>query len=370
MALILKNLAKSTLSIGITSAVLTLNVQVGAGALFPVLGAGDYFYAALQNASGTIEFVKVTARVGDVMTIVRAQGSTNAIAWAAGDVFAQRLTIETFQEYIAQQLTRQIQPVVSTVATNALTVSLSPTALDFRNTTLGSGVVLSRTIAVTISLVVPNTATLGTVNATSARLILIAIDNAGTVELAITNFAGGLALDETGLISTTAISVGSIANNVIYSTTTRTNVAYRVVGFIDITEAVAGTWATAPTTIQGIGGEVLSGAFSALVAKTTQTGSAQIPTGTTAQRDATPIVGYFRYNSTVNAFEGYSGTAWGSVGGGATGAGGDTVFVENSRIVTTNYTLTTGKSAVVVGPLVINNGVTVTVPSGQRLVIL
>jgi len=55
---------------------------------------------------------------------------------------------------------------------------------------------------------------------------------------------------------------------------------------------------------------------------------------------------------------------------GATGAGGDQVFVENERIVTTSYTLSTNKSAMCVGPLTINSGVTVTIPSGERLVIL
>jgi hypothetical protein len=55
---------------------------------------------------------------------------------------------------------------------------------------------------------------------------------------------------------------------------------------------------------------------------------------------------------------------------GATGAGGDEVFVENERVVTTSYTLSTNKSAMCVGPLTINTGVTVTIPSGERLVIL
>ena len=55
---------------------------------------------------------------------------------------------------------------------------------------------------------------------------------------------------------------------------------------------------------------------------------------------------------------------------GATGAGGDEVFVENERVVTTSYTLSTNKSAMCVGPLTLNTGVTVTIPSGERLVIL
>ena len=102
----------------------------------------------------------------------------------------------------------------------------------------------------------------------------------------------------------------------------------------------------------------------------TGTGAALMPKGTTAQQPVTPINGMIRYNTTTNGFEGYINGAWGSIGGGATGGGGDQVFVENSRIVTTNYTLTTGKSAESVGPITVNAGATVTIPSTQRWVIL
>ena len=46
------------------------------------------------------------------------------------------------------------------------------------------------------------------------------------------------------------------------------------------------------------------------VQQTGTTGSAILPTGTTAQRDASPSAGYFRYNTTNAAFEGYNGSAW------------------------------------------------------------
>jgi hypothetical protein len=52
------------------------------------------------------------------------------------------------------------------------------------------------------------------------------------------------------------------------------------------------------------------------------------------------------------------------------GGGTDQVFVENSRTVTTNYTLTTGRSASSVGPITVNSGITITVPSNARWVIL
>lgn len=84
------------------------------------------------------------------------------------------------------------------------------------------------------------------------------IDNAGTIELAVVNLAGGVNLDETTLINTTALSASSTAANVIYSTTARTGVPFRVVGFVDSTQATAGTYATFPSTLQGGGGQALA----------------------------------------------------------------------------------------------------------------
>jgi hypothetical protein len=99
------------------------------------------------------------------------------------------------------------------------------------------------------------------------------------------------------------------------------------------------------------------------------TGYFDLPSGTTAQRPGTANSGMIRYNSDIGKFEGYT-TTWGSIGGGATGAGGDDVFYENGQTVTTNYTLTAGKNAMSAGPITINSGVTVTVGSGQSWVIV
>jgi hypothetical protein len=99
------------------------------------------------------------------------------------------------------------------------------------------------------------------------------------------------------------------------------------------------------------------------------TGAILIPVGTTAQQPS-GVNGQIRYNTTQQTYEGYSNGAWGQLGGGATGGGPDKVFVQNQTTVTTNYTLTTGYNAESVGPIQINSGITVTVPSGQRWVIL
>jgi hypothetical protein len=99
------------------------------------------------------------------------------------------------------------------------------------------------------------------------------------------------------------------------------------------------------------------------------TGTITLPNGTTGQRP-TPASGMIRYNTSTSGFEGYAGGEWGSIGGGATGAGGDQVFYENELTVTTSYTLTTNRNAMSTGPITIDSGATVTIPSGQRWVIL
>jgi hypothetical protein len=66
----------------------------------------------------------------------------------------------------------------------------------------------------------------------------------------------------------------------------------------------------------------------------------------------------------------YKVGVWGQIGGGATGNGGDQVFVENSQTVTASYQIPAGKNASTVSPITINSGVVVTVPSGSRWVVL
>jgi hypothetical protein len=107
-----------------------------------------------------------------------------------------------------------------------------------------------------------------------------------------------------------------------------------------------------------------------LVQKSSDTGAAYIPSGTTAQRDASPSAGYLRFNSTTGQAEIYTGSAWSAVGGGATGAGGDQVFVENDQSVDNDYTISTNRNAMSTGPITIASGVTVTVPSGSNWVVL
>jgi hypothetical protein len=89
-----------------------------------------------------------------------------------------------------------------------------------------------------------------------------------------------------------------------------------------------------------------------------------IPVGTTAQQP-TGASGMLRFNTSTTSFEGYNGTAWGSIGGGATGGGTDQIFYLNGQTVTTNYSIPSGQNAGTFGPVTVNSGATVTIPTGS-----
>jgi len=104
----------------------------------------------------------------------------------------------------------------------------------------------------------------------------------------------------------------------------------------------------------------------ASVQATATTGQANLPAGTTAQRTAGPIAGAMRFNSTDTSFEGYNGTEWGSIGGGAV----DGIFYENEQSVSGDYTIVSTKNAMTAGPITVGAGVTVTIETGGRWVVL
>ena len=110
--------------------------------------------------------------------------------------------------------------------------------------------------------------------------------------------------------------------------------------------------------------------LSKVTTKTSATGSSVVAAGTTAQRDGSPSAGMLRFNSTATSFEGYDGSAWGSIGGGASGGGSDSVFYENDQNVTTSYTIPATKNAMSTGPITVNSGATVTVSDGARYVVI
>jgi hypothetical protein len=210
--------------------------------------------SVLVQSSGGNTILYVPAQSTAVFTCILTSGTT-ASSWSytyEGTAYAPYKTFQT---------------VTATVASNALTVSLNPCTLDFRSSTLSSGTTTIRSITSAISVTVSNGSTLGTTSGVESRLAVIAIDNSGSVELAIVNATTYGALDEGLLISTTAEGGvgGADSGTVIYSTSARTSVPFRVVGYIYSTQATAGSWATSPSNI------AVSGSKDARVADTVTT---------------------------------------------------------------------------------------------------
>ena len=180
-----------------------------------------------------------------------------------------------------------------------------------------------------------------------------------------TNFAG------TGAISGTTLTITVATSGALYIGSLLTGTG--VTAGTTISAFLTGTGGVGTYTVsasQTVSSTAITGTMNDATLAVTATDAILIPVGTTTQRPSTGVQGYIRYNSTLNRFEGYANGAWGQLGAGATGGGSDNVFVENSLTVTTNYTIAAGKSASSVGDLTINSGITVTVPSGSRWVIL
>lgn len=118
--------------------------------------------------------------------------------------------------------------------------------IGMRSATLSSGSYNQRNVTAATSLVVASGATLGSASGQPANFWIYAMDNSGTIELAI---SGRLFREDT-LMTTTALSGSSNTFSTVYSTTARSSLPFRLIGKIVINQATAGTWTSSPTLIQ------------------------------------------------------------------------------------------------------------------------
>jgi hypothetical protein len=143
------------------------------------------------------------------------------------------------------------------VGSNALTIALkqidgstdpntgaSAVKVGFRSSTITSGAGAVRSATAAASVVVPSGATLGLASGTNCHIFVYAIDNAGTIELAVST----LLRDEHALGTTTTIGTGADDSG-FYSTTGRTDKAFRLIGRLDYTTAPNGTYAATPDAV-------------------------------------------------------------------------------------------------------------------------
>jgi hypothetical protein len=96
------------------------------------------------------------------------------------------------------------------------------------------------------------------------------------------------------------------------------------------------------------------------------TGQVKLPAGTTAQRSGSPADGMLRYNTDLDSFEGYVDGIWGGIGGAQAGG----AIMTNKSTASVSYTIAAGENGLSVGPITVGSGVTITVSTNQRWLIL
>ena len=186
-----------------------------------------------------------------------------------------------------------------------------------------------------------NTAVTGTISSTGAATFGGNTDVTGTISsTGAATFGGNTAV--TGTISSTGAATfgGNTA----------------VTGTISSTGAATFGGNTAITgTLSATGDGTFSG-----------TGQVKLPAGTTGQRSGSPVDGMIRYNSSLGSFEGYAAGQWGGIGGAQAGG----AIMTNKDVASVSYTIATGENGLSVGPVTIDTGVTITVETNQRWLIL
>jgi len=249
-----------------------------------------------------------------------------------------------------------------------LRLNLTGTSGGARNLILGSGCQIEKFYLINNGLsdavTVKNTS--GTGIAVPAGMAMLVFNNGTNVVNPLTYFTGTV-------VSSAATITGGTINGTSVGASTASTGAFTTLAASGNASVTGNLTVDGNTTLGNASGDTITlNAATATVPNNLNfsgTGTITVPVGTTGQRPS-PTSGMIRYNTTENSFEGYAAGAWGSIGGGATGAGGDQVFYENELTVTADYTLTTSRNAMSTGPITINSGITVTVPTNQRWVIL
>ena len=123
--------------------------------------------------------------------------------------------------------------------------------------------------------------------------------------------------DIDGVLETDALSINGTT---VTSTAAQLNVLSSVTAFVDQDDMAANS-ASSIASQQSIKAYVdaqtgASSSTTATFANLDATTSLQVPDGATGARPGSPAVGNFRYNTTLNTFEGYSNAGWGEIGGG------------------------------------------------------
>ena len=144
------------------------------------------------------------------------------------------------------------------VSGNALTLNLlgtnlqspsitNPVFIPFRDSTSANGDAFSRQVVAPLSITIPSGATLGLFSVVTQYLYLWAVDNAGTVSLAVSG--SWRFCNSESIQNITAITSSATGNKVLYGPAALTGKAVRLLARFTVTQTSIGTWAALPTEI-------------------------------------------------------------------------------------------------------------------------
>ena len=104
MPVLLRNNVSATLAAALSATDTGIALSSGQGSLFPSLSAGEYFYATLSGPTTGPEIIKVTNRVGDTLTVTRAQEGTVGQHFPAGGRIEIRVTAASVEDAISDKI--------------------------------------------------------------------------------------------------------------------------------------------------------------------------------------------------------------------------------------------------------------------------
>ncbi len=246
------------------------DINASAAIAYSKLNLGTSIVNADVNASAAIVTSKLAATTASRALVSDASGfmtaaaatTTTEIGYVNGVTSAIQTQLNTISAAAISSNPYEISnlSIATSVSSNALTIALkqadgstNPASgsgavkVGVRSSSLTSGAYNQRSVTGALSLVISSGSTLGQANAGESTIYVYLIDNAGTLELA----ASSTLYPEAVLLSTTAEGGAGAADSrsVVYSTTARSSIPFRLIGTIINTQTTAGTWASAGTVL-------------------------------------------------------------------------------------------------------------------------
>jgi hypothetical protein len=244
--------------LALTGSIVNADVNASAAIAYSKLALTGSIVNADINASAAIAVTKLALTAAITAAMLNSGAASSGDVYTADGAGGGSYAAQAAAPNQSHELTNL--GLSASVATNALTIALkqkdgstdpgagtAAVKIGFRDATAANGDFVQRTVTGALSVVIPSGTTIGAKNAQQNVIYVYALDNAGTVELAVSLKR----FDEGSVQTSTSIS-GGATETTLYSTTGRSSKSIRLIGRVTATEATAGTWATSPSEVSVI----------------------------------------------------------------------------------------------------------------------